>query len=63
MLESQLELYDCIAYSIIITKLETPLIPMHVCLHHLHTYTERSYPVITPMWQLGSRVRPGEFQS
>ena len=61
MLASQLELYDCIAYSIIVSHLQTPLIP-YAWLFYI-IYNERSYPEITLMWQLDSRVRLGEFQS
>jgi len=64
MLVNQPELYDCIAYSIIVSHLQTPLIPYAWLFYIIYIiYNERSYPEITLMWQLDSRVRLGEFQS
>jgi hypothetical protein len=65
MLVNLLELYDCIAYSIIVSHIQTPLIPYAWLFYIIPiiSYSKRSYPVILIMWQLDSRVRPGEFQS
>jgi hypothetical protein len=65
MLASLPELYDCIAYSIIVSHIPTPLIPYAWLFYIIYpvSYSKRSYPVILIMWQLDSRVRLGEFQS
>ena len=62
MLASLPELYDRIAYSILLYPPSTPLIPLCMAVYTLYYTIERSYPVILIMWQLDSRVRPGEFQ-